>query len=105
MDMSLYLRAAFALVAVLGLIVLAAWAARRAPAWRLATFGAPAGPPRRLGVTERISLDPRRQVVILRDGSREHVILLGLTNETVLESRCADAAAPPLRLVDPGSNT
>jgi len=103
MDMTLYVRALFALVAVLGLIALAAYAARRAPQWRQAAFGGMAPAPRRLGVVERMVLDARRQVVIVRDGPREHVILLGLSGEFVLETRKAEPA--PLRVVDPGPQT
>lgn len=104
MDMTLYVRALFALIAVLGLIALAAYAARRAPQWRQLAFGGGAAlPPKRLGVVERMVLDARRQVVILRDGGREHVILLGLSGEFVLETRKAEPA--PLRIVDPGPQT
>lgn len=102
MDISLYVRAAFALIAVLGLIGLAAWAARRAPAWRIAVTGKGTAPQRRLAVAERIALDARRQVIILRDGAREHVILLGLGTELILETRSIEPATPPLRLIDPG---
>lgn len=105
MDLDLVLRAVFALIAVLGLIGLAAFAARRAPMLRAGMTGKAAPRARRLAVSERLVLDARRQVVILRDGAREHVVLLGATSEKILESRMADASGdgPNLRLVDPQS--
>jgi flagellar protein FliO/FliZ len=104
MDMSLVLRAIFALTIVLGLIALAAWVARRAPQLRMASLNPSANRIRRLAVLERIMLDPRRQVIILRDGVREHVILLGMSGEQILESRATEANfdTPALRLVDQG---
>ena len=51
--------------------------------------GAPVSPGKTLFVRESLSLDPRRRVVILGDGAREHVLLLGLTGDMLIESRDA----------------
>jgi len=103
MDLIEILRALFGLGLVLGLIIVCGVFLRKAAA-RGFTFG-PQGS-QRLSLSARLAIDPRRTVVILRDGAREHLILLGATGETVLESRDAPTAGeitPGLRLVEPGS--
>ena len=72
MDPIDYLRFLAALAFVLGLIALAAWAARR---WRLGTT--PARAARRLAVVEVLPIDPRRKLVLVRCDRREHLLLLG----------------------------
>jgi len=42
---------------------------------------------KRLTITDTLALDARRRMVIVRDGDTEHVLLLGLTQETFIESR------------------
>ena len=100
MDLIEILRALCGLAFVLGLILLCAYAARRSP-WA-AGFGLGRKATGRLGVSERLVLDPRRQLIIVQDGSREHLILLGATNECLIESReTSKAEATPLRLATP----
>lgn len=62
-----------ALVATLALIGAAAWAARRFGMIELAK--APAE--RRIKIVESLMLDPRRRLVLVRFGEREHLLLLG----------------------------
>ena len=71
MDFDALIRMAAALGAVLGLVLLAAWAMRR---YGLAGIANPkAGEPRRLSVVEARTLDARRQLVLIRrDGSVEN---------------------------------
>jgi flagellar protein FliO/FliZ len=98
MDLIEILRALFGLAFVVGLIALCAYAARR---WPLASGFPLGGKPRgRLSVTERLALDPRRQIVIVQEGAREHVILLGSSSECLIESR--EVPRAPLRLIEPG---
>ena len=85
MDVALLFRAVCALIVVLGLIGLCAWGARRWP--QMVRKTQRNGPPRRLILTERLILDPRRQILVIRDGRREHVLLLGTNGEHVIESR------------------
>lgn len=85
MDLALAFRAVCALIVVLGLVGLCAWAARRWP--QVMHKSQRNGPPKRLLLSERLILDPRRQIVVVRDGRREHVLLLGATGEHVIESR------------------
>lgn len=99
MEPYLLLRATFALLLVLGLVALAAWILRRSPTL-LATMRR-SGPERRLALVERLVLDARRHLVIVRDGDKEHVLLLGATTEVCLETRPAVIEAPPaLTLID-----
>lgn len=85
MDAALILRALGSLAIVLGLVALCAYALRR---WPL-TLGRSqrSGSPRRLTIVERLVLDARRQIVVVRDGRREHVLLIGSSGEQVIESR------------------
>jgi flagellar protein FliO/FliZ len=73
------LRAGIALAAVVVLIVAFGAVLRRfghGPATR-------AG--KRLAVTESLSLDARRRLVIVRHDGREHLLLLGPTGDLVVE--------------------
>jgi len=87
MDILDWVRAVVALIATLGLIGLAAIAARRLGMLQ----GMAAGQVRRMRVTERLMLDPRRSVVIVRIDSEEHVLLLSPFGERKL----AEIANPP----------
>lgn len=53
-----------------------------------------AGGERRLAVVESLALDPRRRLVLVRADGREHLLLLGATEETVVESREAQGGGP-----------
>jgi flagellar protein FliO/FliZ len=83
------LQAVFGLVVTLGLIGLAAYAARR--------WGPPglmqARPPaeRRLAVVETLTLDPSHRLVLVRVGGEERLVLLG---EGRLIETLAPASAP-----------
>ncbi|WP_199200489.1 flagellar biosynthetic protein FliO [Alkalicaulis satelles] len=52
---------------------------------------------RRLGVRESLVIDPRRRVVIVRADGKDHVVLLGLNGETVLDA----VPAPPEPVFEP----
>ncbi len=84
MDFDALIRMAAALGAVLGLVLLAAWAMRR---YGLAGIANPkAGEPRRLSVVEARTLDARRQLVLIRRDGVEHLLLLSPNAETVVET-------------------
>lgn len=83
MDIASYFRFVAALVLVLGLIGLAAWAVRRfGLAGRL-----PATRPgsRRLGVVEFATLGPRHRLALVKRDAVEHLLLLGPTGDLVIE--------------------
>ena len=81
MDVLDWLRAIVALVVTLALIGLAGLAARR---FGMLQGGLPGQSPRRMRVVERLMLDPRRSVVIVRVDSEEHVMLLSPFGEKKL---------------------
>lgn len=75
MDLFLMFRAVAALAVVLGLVGLAAYAARRwAPAGLLQ--GRPSAR-RRLSVVESVTLDAQRRLVLVRCDAEERLLLLG----------------------------
>ena len=75
-------RAVFGLAITLGLIGLAAWAARRYAPKLLARFQAERGA-RRLQVIETLVLDPSRRLVLIRVDDEERLILLGEGRELI----------------------
>lgn len=92
MDFDLIVRFLLALLFVLALIGLFAWAARR--------FGLPgrlgpvAGRARRLKVVELTPLDAKTRLVLLRRDDVEHLVMFGPGGGTVIESGIrADVAA------------
>ena len=84
MEMETYLRFALAMSFVLALIVAASWVMRRLG------YGS-AMPPRtgkarRLGVVEVAQIDVRRRLVLIRRDGVEHLVLLGINNDLILET-------------------
>lgn len=51
---------------------------------------APTGGGKSLYIREVLQLDPRRRVVVINSGKREHIVLLGLTGDMLIESRDAE---------------
>lgn len=86
MDFSDIARMIAALAVTLGLIGLAAAAARRYAPGALARLKP--GAPRRLAVVESLVLDPARRLVLVRFDQEERLILLG-------EGRMLDAPSAP----------
>ena len=78
-----YFRVIFGLVAVIGLIGIAALIARKAG---VASLPAGMGRKRRLAVSESLPLDARRRMLIVRCDDREHLIILGAQSETIIDS-------------------
>jgi len=71
-----------ALVLVIGLILALAWIARRLGFMgRLASTGGK----RRLGIVEVLPLDAKRRLVLVRRDGVEHLVLLGLAGDLVIE--------------------
>jgi flagellar protein FliO/FliZ len=71
-----------ALLLVLGLIFALAWIARRLGV--MGRLGATGGR-RRLAIVEVLPLDGKRRLVLLRRDGTEHLVLLGLTGDVVVE--------------------
>jgi flagellar protein FliO/FliZ len=82
MDPTEYLRFFAALIFVIALIG-AAFLALRASG-----FGMPSNrnrAERRMAIVETLMLDPRRRLLIVRRDNVEHLLLLGLSGETIVE--------------------
>jgi flagellar protein FliO/FliZ len=91
MSFDTYWRFLLALLFVVALIAGCAWLARRFGF--AARFGAAAGK-RRLAIVEVLPLDGRRRLVLLRRDNAEHLVLLGLHNDLVIErSQTGDFSA------------
>lgn len=83
-------RALAALLAVLGLLGLAAWLARRLELHR--RLGGPAGS--RLAVVETRWLDSRTRLLLVRRDRVEHLLLLGAGPPLLVEGGIAAAESP-----------
>ena len=83
MLLSEILRVVFGLIAVIGMIGVAAIAARRLG---LVTASQGLVRHRRLSVVETLALDTRRRMMIVKCDDKEHVIILGQTSETLVDS-------------------
>jgi flagellar protein FliO/FliZ len=96
MEWTDWLRALFALGATLALIGLAAVIARRLG---MIQAGA-AGAQRRMKVVERLVLDPRRQLALVRVDDEEHLLILSPFGDRPISVRPAkpEPAAPPAEL-------
>lgn len=97
MDVLDGLRAIVALVVTLALIGLAALAARR---FGMLQGALPGHAPRRMRVVERLMLDPRRSMVIVRVDSEEHVMLLSPFGELSLARQPAAPEPAPEAVVE-----
>lgn len=92
MDPMSFLRMMGSLAVVLGLLLGALWLVRRyeirlPQGW---ITGLPArGQARRMAVVERLALDTRRTVALIRVDDREHMVLIAPEGLLTLESRPA----------------
>lgn len=77
------LRIIFGLIAVLGLIGACAIAARK---FGLVSASGGLVRKRRLQIVETLALDTRRRLAIVRCDDREHLIILGQSSETLIDS-------------------
>lgn len=93
MDILDFSRIFFALIAVLGMIGLCALVARKAG---LAQNAVRFARRKRLALVESLALDARRRAVIIRCDGREHLVVLGPTSETLIESGLPTPAAEPV---------
>jgi flagellar protein FliO/FliZ len=73
-----------ALLLVIGLILALAWLARRLGV--MGRLGALGGGKRRLSLIEVLPLDAKRRLVLIRRDGTEHLVLLGLASDVVIES-------------------
>ena len=86
-----YLKFVLALVFVLGLIGGFAILAKRAGLGNRGPIVR--GKSKRLSIIESMSLDPKRRVVLIRRDNSEHLVLLGIQNEQIIETGLAVTGA------------
>lgn len=79
------LREVGALLTVLGLLVGMLWLVRR----HGTGFSGPGRRPRRLEIVERLALDGRSSLTLIRRDGREHLVLLGPQGALLVESGIA----------------
>lgn len=84
-----YIRFLASLVLVLGLIFGVLWALRR---FGVGGMVARPGGRRRLAMVEAMTVDNRRRLVLVRRDDREHLLLIGGTQDLLVESGIAAAA-------------
>lgn len=92
MDLLEVGRMVFALIAVLAMIGLLGFAARKAG---LSAGASPLSRKRRLALVESLALDSKRRAAILRCDGRDHLVILGPTSELLIqtcEAPAGDAA-------------
>jgi len=84
-----YLKFPLALLLVVGLILLMTWALRR-----FSLVPGLAGPRKnsRLSIAETLPLDPKRRLVLVRDGAQEHLLLIGGDNDLLIRTGDSQAA-------------
>lgn len=93
MDFLDFLRAVLALAVTLGIIGVAAWAAKRYAPDLLARLNAKRGE-RRLKMLETLVLDPTRRLVLVQVDDEERLLLLGEGRE-LMEPRQPKPVATP----------
>jgi len=86
LDFSQLIETTGALAAVLGLLIALALGLRW---WRGRTGGLPT---RRLRLVETLAVDGRHRLVRVRDGDREHLLLLGAATPLALDQSPAEPA-------------
>ncbi len=86
-----YIRFVVGLLAVLAMIVVAVWVAKRLG---LGTTTGFRGKGRRLSLVEVMPLDQKRKLVLVRHDETDHLILLGAAHEALLSSTAAPLATP-----------
>jgi flagellar biogenesis protein FliO len=80
------LRMLGALALVLGGLAGALWAVRRFDLRLPGRIGLAARPERRLALIERLAVDPRRSLVLVRRDGREHLLLIAPEGHVVVEA-------------------
>lgn len=88
---NMILNAAFSLALVIILILLIAWIIRF---FSRATTPAGTTSRRRLSVVESVAIDGRRKLVLVRHGDREHLIMIGGSQDLVVEANIRQSARP-----------
>lgn len=92
MELEAYIRFGLALLFVVGLIGLCSWGARRLGMTPRVSGGS--GRVKRLAIVEVAAVDAKRRLVLVRLDDREHLLLLGATQDIVVEAGIGPRAEP-----------
>ena len=92
MDIGNYLQFLLALIFVLGLIGLLAFLGKRFGLIPFTGRVKTGGSGRRLGVVEVASIDAKRRRVLVRRDESEHLVLLGIDSDIVIETSISSPA-------------
>ncbi len=84
MELDSYLQFVFALIFVIGLIILLTAIIRKSGF--VPTSALRKGGPRRLKILEFLQVGPKQRLVLIRRDDKDHLILLGANNEVVVET-------------------
>jgi flagellar protein FliO/FliZ len=85
MDMSGYFQFAMALLFVLALILMLAYAAKRFGLMARVTVNSTKTKDKRLNIVEILPVDARRKLMLIRRDGVEHLIMLGHERDIVIE--------------------
>ncbi len=85
MDMSGYFQFAIALLFVLALILMLAYAAKRFGLMARVTVNSAKTKDKRLNIVEILPVDARRKLMLIRRDGVEHLIMLGHERDIVIE--------------------
>jgi len=85
METSAYIQFILALLFVLALILIIAYGAKKLGLMARVTVNSAKTKDKRLDIVEILPIDARRKLVIIRRDSAEHLILLGLESDIVIE--------------------
>ncbi|HEY0043805.1 MAG TPA: flagellar biosynthetic protein FliO [Allosphingosinicella sp.] len=100
MDFLSFLRTIAALGTVLGLLWGALWAVKR---YNIALPGQTGvRTDKRLALVERVSIDAKRALILVRRDGCEHLIMIGPDGQTVVETGIVPAEAPEVAAAAPG---
>ena len=85
METSAYFQFVIALLFVLALILLLAYGAKRFGLMARVTINSAKTKDKRLNIVEILPIDARRKLMIIRRDNVEHLIMLGLDRDLVIE--------------------
>jgi len=89
-DYMIYMRPVFALLFIVGLILLCAIAVKKTGLDKR-ILGHTRGK-QRLSVLETLYLDPKRRLILVRCDSKEHLLLLSLSGDLLIHSQEKEAS-------------
>ncbi len=85
MEVSAYFQYILALMFVLALILIIAYGAKKLGLMARVTTGSAKTQDKRLNIVEILPIDARRKLMIIRRDDVEHLIMLGLDRDIVIE--------------------